>query len=180
VLFVTTLQEQLVKNPDSMKYLVGALDAAVLVYDITDSESYARVQSIKSTIDRLGLLREKKDSVVLILGNKLDLVTGSTQQSGGDSANSSGTSQQLAVDDTPMNISPSVVYSRAVDSSTVQKWIAKEKEFPKDRTRFAEVTVRDRSPLIDSFCWMINKLTQVPPGKFPKFPKAKTSDDVHK
>jgi NF-kappa-B inhibitor-interacting Ras-like protein len=53
------------------QYLSSAIDGYVLTYSITSYESFLIMDALKKEVDRN---REKKDAVVIILGNKLDLV----------------------------------------------------------------------------------------------------------
>lgn len=172
-------QELAVKNPESLRHLTGALDGVVLVYDVTDSESFLRAQYIKTAIDKLGLLHDKKESAILVLGNKLDLVSNLTPPPSTRTSvphittrhsiaeypvSPRSVSQQMTADDAMLKSSGSSLQFRAVDSSAVQRWILK--ELPKDRSRFVELTVHDRVVLTDAFCWMVTKLMLVQQGKF--------------
>lgn len=59
------------KNREIPRHYFSVVDAYILVYAINSHESFIIMDSLKKDIDRN---REKKDAVMIVLGNKLDLV----------------------------------------------------------------------------------------------------------
>ncbi|KAI9564935.1 hypothetical protein GHT06_008676 [Daphnia sinensis] len=59
------------KNKEIPRHYFNVADAYILVYGINSHESFLIMDSLKKEIDRN---KEKKDAVMIVLGNKLDLV----------------------------------------------------------------------------------------------------------
>lgn len=59
------------KTKEIPKHYFSVTDAYILLYAINSQESFLIMDSLKKDIDRN---KEKKDSVIIVLGNKLDLV----------------------------------------------------------------------------------------------------------
>ena len=59
------------KSKEVPRHYFSVADAYILVYAINSHESFLIMDSLKKDIDRN---KEKKDAVVIVLGNKLDLV----------------------------------------------------------------------------------------------------------
>lgn len=59
------------KNKEVPRHYFSVADAYILVYSINSHESFLIMDSLKKEIDRN---KEKKDAVMIVLGNKLDLV----------------------------------------------------------------------------------------------------------
>lgn len=58
-------------KPELPKHLLNSADGFVLVYDITNQESYKCVEKVKKEIDKYSPGR--KEGSVIVLGNKVDL-----------------------------------------------------------------------------------------------------------
>ena len=59
------------KSREVPRHYFNLVDAYILLYSITSHESFIIMDALKKDIERN---REKKDAVIIVLGNKLDLV----------------------------------------------------------------------------------------------------------
>ncbi|CAH2282783.1 NF-kappa-B inhibitor-interacting Ras 1 [Pelobates cultripes] len=99
------------------KHYFSFADGFILVYSVDCMASFQRVKTLKREVD---MFKDKKETMIIVLGNKTDLAD-----------------------------------QRKVDPEMTHQWAKSE------RVKLWDVSVTDRSTLIEPFTYLANKLNQI-------------------